>query len=260
MSSRIDRLLLTGSQQDAIDRAQQAYMDAYNRGDSAGMKEAHAQAEWIRSNAGYSGGEAGDSYRLLKTSDAPAGHNGYEDILNRYANGAMSSIAAGYEEALAGLDRDRERLIREGEANQTDARSAAWNRQRLASDGLLTRGMSNTGLADVITATALNQASANAYQALLDNQNDLRENDEARSTARTTAMGEAGALQERIGTLLGNAYQSFYENEQDDLQTRLLKELQYAYQQQAREQDYDYERALKELQRQWQLEDLAVGR
>ena len=85
----------------------------------------------------------------------------------------------------------------------------------MANDGLLTRGYENTGIANAITAAALNQASANAYLALLDTQNDLAENDLARAEARTDALENAAELERNLGKQLGEGYQEFYTDEQE---------------------------------------------
>ena len=145
----------------------------------------------------------------------------------------------------------------------------------------------------MITATALNQAAANAYRALLDHQQDLQENDAARLGARADAMEDAAHLQSELGTLLADAYQSFYEKDADRMQEQLLRQwstnadlalqdmknqsaeklqgmenslaekLQgmknYAAQQQ-QEKDYYYTLALQQLKRQWELEDQANGK
>ena len=113
----------------------------------------------------------------------------------------------------------------------------------LASEGMLTRGLEHTGIADVITATALNQASANAYRALLDYQQDLQENDAARSAARADALGEVAELRSAAGKELGDAYKDFYNLE--------VKELSKA------EDAYYYALALQQLKRQWAQEDQA---
>ena len=47
---------------EALDAAGAAYNEAAARGDKAGMEAAHAQAESIRNNYGYSGGADGSQY------------------------------------------------------------------------------------------------------------------------------------------------------------------------------------------------------
>lgn len=259
MISNVDKLLLDSAQQAEIERAKQAWQSAMAIGDTAGMEAAHQRAESIRATAGYSGGESGDQYRLLNVAGTPAGYNAYEALVQNYIGSGMNSIAAGYQDQLAQLNSQRKQLEAQGEQNQAGARSAAWTQQRLAADGLLTHGLSNTGMANVITATALNQAAANAYRALLDSQNDLAENDLARTEARAEALSEAAELQAGVGELLGDAYSDFYENEAGRAQQLLLKQIDLDGDMAKSAKDYYYELALQQLKRQWELEDRALG-
>ena len=248
MISTVDKLLLTSSQQEELERLTRAYRESASAGDTAGMENAHRRAEEIRATAGYSGGAAGDRYTLLRTEGAPAGFSGYEALVENYAGGGINAIAAGYESRLAQLDQERATQERQSREDQAAARSAVWNTHRLAADGLLTRGLENTGVADALTASALNQAAANAYRSLLDAEERRDENDAARAEARADALSEAAKLQSDIGTLLGEAYTSFYQEDADRAQA--LRE---------QTQDYYYKLALQELKRQWELEDRALG-
>lgn len=214
MISTVDKLLLTDDQQAQLKRLTDAYNASFAVGDHKGMAAAHDAAEELRAAAGYSGGHSGDRYQLIKAANAPKGYSPYEDLVGTYATGEMHAIASGYEDALAKLDTLREQLKAEGEKNRSAARSAVWDVQRLANDGLLTRGFENTGIADAITAAALNQASANAYQALLDTQNDLAENDLARAEAKADALGDAAELERYLGEQLSDAYSDFYDDQQ----------------------------------------------
>ncbi len=272
MISTVDKLLLNSDQQAELAEYTRAYNAAQAVGDQAGMELAHRRAEALRASAGYSGGDAGDRFMLLTNAqNTPDGYTGYKKLVNDIATGGMNAIAAGYQQQMAQLDQQRAELESQGAQNQAAARSAAWNTQRLAADGLLTRGLENTGIADVITATALNQAAANAYRALLDQQQDLQENDAARLDARADAMEDAAQLQGELGTLLADAYKSFYEKDADRKQEQLLRQwstnadlaLQDMKNQAAekkQEKDYYYTLALQQLKRQWELEDLAKGR
>lgn len=249
MISTVDKLLLTSSQQEELEQLTRAYRDAAAGGDTAGMENAHRRAEEIRATAGYSGGAAGDRYTLLHAANAPAGFSGYEALVENYAGGGIHAIAAGYENRLAQLNKERADQEQQDRKDQAAARSAVWNTQRLAADGLLTRGLENTGIADALTASALNQAAANAYHALLAAEQKRTENDAARADARADALSEAAELQSDIGTLLGEAYTTFYQKDADRAQA-LKKQAQ----------DYYYTLALQELKRQWELEDQAMGR
>lgn len=265
MISTVDKLLLSSDQQAELAEYTRAYNAARAAGDQPGMELAHRRAEALRASAGYSGGDAGDRYMLLTNAqNAPEGYSGYKKVVNDIASGGMNAIAAGYQQQIAQLDQQRAALEAQGAQNQAAARSAAWNTQRLAADGLLTRGVDQTGIADVITATALNQAAANAYQALLDQQQDLQQNDADRLEARADALGDAATLQGKLGTLLADAYQSFYEKDADRKQEQLLEQwninADLALQDmknQAAEKDYYYTLALQQLKRQWELEDQA---
>lgn len=259
MVSNVDKLLLTSAQQAELERLTRAYQQYQAAGDTAGMNAAHRRAEELRASAGYSGGEDGDQYRLLKTAGSNAGYNGYEALIEKFAGSGMNAIAAGYADQLEQLDRQRDQINAQSDQNQAAARSAAWNQQRLAADGLLTRGVSNTGLADIITATALNQAAANAYQALLDRQEDLEDNDAARSAAHAEALGEAADLQAEIGKLLGDAYSNFYTDEADRNQQILLQQMKQDASLEQSAKDYYYELAMQKLKRQWELQDQARG-
>ncbi len=272
MTSSVDQLLLTSSQLAEVERMKRAFRDYQKKGDAAGMEWAHAQAEKIRANAGYSGGADGSEYKLLPSEgETPAGYGGYEALLQRYGQQGMAAITANYEQAAAELEKQRAELEEKGEQNQAAARSAAWNRQRLADAGLLTRGVSQTGISDVITATYLNQAAANAYQALLDTEESLRENDAARLDARADALTDAAELQKELGAMLGEGYLSLLEQEEDRNQDLLLQELkqqaqsdlstlEFEQKQKEKEQDYFYDLALQQLKRQWALEDARAKR
>ncbi len=282
MANSIDKLLLNQNQLEELRKQGIAYNDAAKRGDRAGMAAAHQRAESIRAQAGYSGGASGNSYQLLRSANAPKGYNAYEKLLDRYAASGMNAISAGYENTLEALEKQKAEIEEQGKANQASARSAAWNAQRMAADGLLTRGLENTGVAGVITATALNEAAENAYRALLDQQKNLKENQSAKSKARADALSEVAELQENLGNMLGNAYEDFYQNEadrkqellmqqlelegkkllQDDAQAAEIQKLRETAKNASKEQerDYYYDLALAKLKRQWQLQDAAAGR
>lgn len=280
MISNVDKLLLTSAQQAEIEQMKQRYIAAEKAGDVEAMNAAHQRAEEIRATAGYSGGEGGDQYILLQSAQG-SGYDAYEKLMQNYLGSSMNAISAGYAERMAALEEQEEEITAREEQDQTAARSAVWNVQRLAGDGLLTRGLSNTGLADVITATALNQASANAYQALLDRRSALQENETAKAEAYADAVNAAAEVQTEFSGMLGDAYASFYENDADREWTALLQSLENQFESQQTEQelsqqltlqnlknqataeqaekDYFYQLALQKLKRQWELEDQEKG-
>jgi hypothetical protein len=241
MINEIDKLLLNSAQQAELEQIHQSYAQAAAFGDTAGMEQAHRRAEQLRASAGYSGGAAGDQYQLLRSASAPLGYAPYETLVNDALSGSVKAVAAGYTDQLAQLDLQRAALVAQNKENQAAARSAVWNTQRLAADGMLTRGLEHTGIADVITATALNQAVSNAYRALLEHQQDLQENDAARSTARAEALNEVAELRGDAAADLGDAYRHFY-----DLEVKELSK---------QENDYYYALALQQLKKQWAQED-----
>lgn len=260
-----DELLLSDSQLAEVKKGQQAFMAAHAAGDQKGMKDAHQYVEKIRNTAGYSGGQDGSTYRLLQLSDSPEGYSGYEKLVNQYANGGMNSIAAGYQNTLQELAKERERIQKEGEEQQTNARSAAWNTQRLAQEGLLTRGMENTGLSDIITASALNQAAANAYQALLDRDQNLRQADLKAIDAKADALAQAGELQKDLASLLTEGYADFYQkqaerdfkgksDQQDHRQEMELNEIKFQQKKELDQQDYQQELALAKLAQKYDID------
>ena len=248
MISTVDKLLLTSGQQAELERLTRAYESSAAIGDTVGMENAHRRAEEIRATAGYSGGEDGNQYTLLHSARNPSGFEGYKALVQDFADDGIKAITAGYDAKIAHLDQQRAEEKQQNVKDQAAARSAVWNAHRLAADGLLTRGLENTGVANAITASALNQAAANAYQVLLDSQNDLQENEAARADARAQALSETAKLQSDIGSLLGEAYLDLY-LEDADRSKSLQKQAQ----------DYYYKLALQQLQRQWELEDQAMG-
>ncbi len=267
MTSTVDKLLLTSSQLAEVEQLKKTFREYQEKGDTAGMNWAHEQVENIRAKAGYSGGADGSDFSLLPSSqEAPDGYRGYESLVNRYAQQGMDALISGYEGAMAELDAERKAIEARNQKNQSGARSAAWNRQRLAQSGLLTRGYENTGIADVVTATALNQAAANAYQTLLNSQEALAENDTARVDARADTLTDIAELYTEIGGLLGDGYQDFYQKdaerqqellkqEQDLLHKLKVQEQEHLQEKERKEQDYYYDLALAQLKRQWALED-----
>ncbi len=250
-----DDLLLSPTQLDQLKAAKEDYRIARKSGDQAAMKAAHNRAEKIRNAAGYSGGADGGTYQLLSNGQSPDGYSGYEKIVQNYATSGMQDIASGYQNTMKALAKEREAIEQEAEQNQAAARSAAWGVQRLAGDGMLTRGLENTGLADVITATALNQAAANAYQALLDRQENLRSADLAAIDAKAEALQEAKDLQEKAASMLSEGYSDFYEESADREQQLLMDRLNYEQEKELSKQEH--QQALAQDQQKYQ-QDLAL--
>ncbi|NCB64316.1 MAG: FAD-binding protein, partial [Clostridia bacterium] len=68
--SDYDKEYLSDSQQNAIQDATDAWWDAYNSGDQAGMDAAHDAAEAERATADYSGGDDGSEYHPWGDDDS----------------------------------------------------------------------------------------------------------------------------------------------------------------------------------------------
>ncbi len=259
MLSNIDQFLLSAGEQEELKKATLDYQAAVASGDQAARHAAHTRAENIRARAGYSGGEDGSQYTLLKSAAAPEGYNAYQNLLQQFARGELNAIQKGTEQQLAALDQQRQITEKQGEQNQQAARSSAWNQQRLAQSGLLNRGLEHTGLADVITATALNQAAANAYRALLDRQEDLAENDAAKAGVQADAMEQVAELQRELGDQLGAGYLALQQDQADFEHQMGLQKFKTAANADSAAKDYYYTLALQQLKRQWELEDRARG-
>lgn len=74
--SQYDNQYLSGSQQQDIQNATNAWWDAYNAGDQAGMDAAHEVAEDVRATAQYSGGQDGSEYHPWGGSSGGGGGGG----------------------------------------------------------------------------------------------------------------------------------------------------------------------------------------
>lgn len=74
--SQYDDKYLSDSQKETISNATDAWWDAYNSGDQAGMDAAHAAAEAERSTANYSGGDDGSEYHPWDDNDSGGGYSG----------------------------------------------------------------------------------------------------------------------------------------------------------------------------------------
>ena len=73
--SPYDEQYLSGNQQQDIQDATDAWWDAYNAGDQAGMDAAHQAAEDVRANENYSGGIDGSEYHPWDNGSG-SGYNG----------------------------------------------------------------------------------------------------------------------------------------------------------------------------------------
>lgn len=81
---------LSQSQQDAIKKATDDYNAAASRGDKAGMDAAHAAAEAVRNNAGYTGGGDGSKVSSIKGQIS----SGIGNVADRITNSIKGSGGA----------------------------------------------------------------------------------------------------------------------------------------------------------------------
>lgn len=123
-----DDTKLTDQQKKDIERYQAAYQEAMARGDQAGMDSAHAAAESVRSQAGYSGGIDGFEYVPLEQGGQSAWQGGsytpaqlpsYEaqtDAVNRLYDAALevkkAALKAAFDESTSTLEGEREEIPR----------------------------------------------------------------------------------------------------------------------------------------------------
>jgi len=77
--SQYDDKYLSDSQKETISNATDAWWDAYNSGDQAGMDAAHDAAEAERASANYSGGDDGSEYHPWDDNDSGGGYSGGGD-------------------------------------------------------------------------------------------------------------------------------------------------------------------------------------
>lgn len=229
MISDVDKLLLNRGQQLELERANRSYFAARAAGDAAGMQAAHGRAEAVRATAGYSGGADGSRYLLLQANGGPAELNGYRKLVQQSADGAMQAVAAGYAAKTQALESEGKTLQEKLRQDGAAARSAVWDARRMASEGLLTRGMERTGVAQAITAAALNEASSNAYRTLLERARALDEHQTKEAEAKAAALERAAALQSEAGEQLGEATLALVtrqQKQQDELE-RLERDYYY---------------------------------
>jgi len=77
--SQYDDKYLSDSQKETIQNATDAWWDAYNSGDQAGMDAAHDAAEDVRATENYSGGDDGSEYHPWDDNDSGGGYDGGGD-------------------------------------------------------------------------------------------------------------------------------------------------------------------------------------
>lgn len=149
------------------------YAEAQARGDAAAMKSAHADAEALRAQYGYSGGSDGSDYigkgyvsgNVLgkqMSNQLNSGFDAYKKYMEDAAAQQQAALKAKVDSAVASLNGQKYDVMKQTEANNAAAEKAYMqsikpggsNAETLAANGLLTSGL-----------TESSQISAgNAYQ------------------------------------------------------------------------------------------------
>ena len=250
---------LSSEDQAKINKAKEKYNEASAKGDTAGMKQAHAEAEAVRANYGYSGGDDGSKHIALSTPGdwiggetrdrgTPTDYGTYQDDLNRLTeaqkNAQKEALKKAKQQALANLD-VQEQAIKPMYQNQRNMASASSQQgARSFAEYLANRGLTNSGAAaqgEINRLGALQNtmgnigvAEANAYRDIA-NQRTAIENDYVSSLANANAQIDANyynsllnynqAQRDKIEALQNQALGQYA----DDYQARINELLAQGY-------------------------------
>lgn len=175
LGSHNDQTIKDTSVEDSAQMAaiKKRYAEAQARGDAAAMKSAHADAEALRAQYGYSGGSDGSDYigkgyvsgNVLgkqMSNQLNSGFDAYKKYMEDAAAQQQAALKAKVDSAVASLNGQKYDVKKQTEANNAAAERAYMqsikpggsNAETLAANGLLTSGL-----------TESSQISAgNAYQ------------------------------------------------------------------------------------------------
>lgn len=175
LGSHNDQTIKDTSVEDSAQMAaiKKRYAEAQARGDVAAMKSAHADAEALRAQYGYSGGSDGSDYigkgyvsgNVLgkqMSNQLGSGFDAYKKYMEDAAAQQQAALKAKVDSAVASLNGQKYDVMKQTEANNAAAEKAYMqsikpggsNAENLAANGLLTSGL-----------TESSQISAgNAYQ------------------------------------------------------------------------------------------------
>ena len=136
------------------------YAEAQARGDTAAMKSAHADAEALRAQYGYSGGSDGSDYigkgyvsgNVLgkqMSNQLNSGFDAYKKYMEDAAAQQQAALKAKVDSAVASLNGQKYDVMKQTEANNAAAEKAYMqsikpggsNAETLAANGLLTSGL-----------------------------------------------------------------------------------------------------------------------
>ena len=228
LGSHNDQTIKDTSVEDSAQMAaiKKRYAEAQARGDTGAMKSAHADAEALRAQYGYSGGSDGSDYigkgyvsgNVLGKqmgNQFNSGFDAYKKYMEDAAAQQQAALKAKVDSAVASLNGQKYDVMKQTEANNAAAEKAYMqsikpggsNAENLAANGLLTSGL-----------TESSQISAgNAYQNAL--------NSNATTQTETLAKIEQAITQARLtgdieaANALANLYKEIaakdYENTQN---------------------------------------------
>lgn len=228
LGSHNDQTIKDTSVEDSAQMAaiKKRYAEAQARGDAAAMKSAHADAEALRAQYGYSGGSDGSDYigkgyvsgNVLgkqMSNQLNSGFDAYKKYMEDAAAQQQAALKAKVDSAVASLNGQKYDVKKQTEANNAAAEKAYMqsikpggsNAETLAANGLLTSGL-----------TESSQISAgNAYQNAL--------NSNATTQTETLAKIEQAITQAQLtgdieaANALANLYKEIaakgYENTQN---------------------------------------------
>ena len=228
LGSHNDQTIKDTSVEDSAQMAaiKKRYAEAQARGDTAAMKSAHADAEALRAQYGYSGGSDGSDYigkgyvsgNVLgkqMSNQLNSGFDAYKKYMEDAAAQQQAALKAKVDSAVASLNGQKNDVMKQTEANNAAAEKAYMqsikpggsNAENLAANGLLTSGL-----------TESSQISAgNAYQNAL--------NSNATTQTETLAKIEQAITQAQLtgdieaANALANLYKEIaakrYENTQN---------------------------------------------
>lgn len=153
----------------ALTAAGNAYNEAMVAGDEAARKKAHADAERIRANYGYSGGEDGSQFVPLGSGGTGSGYDLSAHLKDTYAaqvEAQLAGLKGAYEQSMAGYDARLERLPQTYDAarNKVAAQDAIARKsfdERAAASGL---NSGTSGQVELARSSAYRRDLANLDQ------------------------------------------------------------------------------------------------
>ena len=189
LGSHNDQTIKDTSAEDSAQMAaiKKRYDEAYARGDTAGMNSAHADAEALRAQYGYSGGSDGSDYigkgyvsgNVLgqqMANQLNSGYDAYKSYMEDAAAQQQAALKAKVDSAVASLNSQKSDVAKQTAANNAAAERAYMqsikpggsNAENLAANGLLTSGLTESSQINAGNAyqNALNSNATTQTEAL----------------------------------------------------------------------------------------------